>query len=204
MSYKFNFDLSNFSQSFFREIVKMSYRSKIHKKVGEKARYLVEKFKVDKFTGLPVEDAISVVEDFIDTSITNVMEREEFLKTKKRVLFLPHCSRKFMDSRCKATFDSKIPSYFCNHCSPDCLINKATNLANKNGRDVFVISGSSCIMKILKKNQYDGVIGVACCEEIMMSKKYLKNLSLKRQALPLVKNGCANTRFSIKDLEAVI
>ena len=66
MSYKFNFDLSNFSQSFFREIVKMSYRSKIHKKVGEKARYLVEKFKVDKFTGLPVEDAISVVEDFID------------------------------------------------------------------------------------------------------------------------------------------
>ena len=204
MSYKFNFDLSNFSKSFFREIVKISYRGKIHKKVGKTARYLVEKFKVDKFTGLPFENAISVVEDFIDTSIANVMEREEFLKTKKRVLLLPHCSRKFMDKRCKATFDPKIPSYFCNHCSPDCLISKATNLAKEKGHDVFVISGSSCIKKILGKNRYDGVIGVACCEEIIMSKKYLKSLNLKGQALPLTKNGCANTSFNIKDLEAVI
>jgi hypothetical protein len=204
MSYKFNFDLSNFSQSFFREIVKMSYRSKIHKKVGEKARYLVEKFKVDKFTGLPFENAISIVEDFIDTSITNVMEREDFLKTKKRVLLLPHCSRKFMDGRCKAKFNSKIPSYFCNHCSPDCLVSKATNLAKERGHDVFIISGGSCITKILEKSHYDGVIGVACCEEIIVTKKYLNNMNLKSQALPLIKNGCANTRFNIKDLEAVV
>jgi len=204
MSYKFNFDLSNFSQSFFREIVKISYRTKIHKKVGGKAKYLVEKFKIDKFTGLPFEDTISIVEDLIDTYITNIMEREEFLKTKKRVLLLPHCSRKFMDNRCKATFDSKIPSYFCNHCSQDCLVNKATNLAKEKGHDIFVISGGSCITKILEKNHYDGVIGVACCEEIMMTKKYLKNMSFKLQALPLIKNGCANTRFNIKDLEAIV
>jgi hypothetical protein len=84
------------------------------------------------------------------------------------------------------------------------LVNKATNLAKKRGLDVFVISGGSCIKKILEKNHYDGVIGVACCEEIMMNKKYLKNLSLKGQALPLIKNGCANTRFNIKELEAIV
>src|SRR4030043_39784 len=70
-------------------------------------------------------------------------------------------TRKFMDGRCKATFDSNIPSYICAHCSTDCLVENATTFAQKKGYDVYVLPGGSCIPKILKAKNYEGIVGVA-------------------------------------------
>ena len=84
MAYKFNFDLSKLSQSFFTEVAKASDRTGVHKKVGYAARYLVNKFKINKIIGISVSDALTVVEDLINTYVKNLSQKEAFEKTKRR------------------------------------------------------------------------------------------------------------------------
>ncbi|MEM2995055.1 MAG: DUF116 domain-containing protein [Candidatus Bathyarchaeia archaeon] len=200
MPYKFTFDLSKIPRFFFTEIAKVGLQKGLHKKVGGTMQEMIKKFKIQEATGLNLADAVLLLEDLVDMQARNLLEREKFLKTKKRALFLPHCSRKYMDNRCKATFDPNIPSYICAHCSPDCLINKAVHLAGEKGYDVYILPGSSCVSKILMDGRYDGVVGVACGEEIRLSGEILKEVGLTGQAVPLIKNGCANTLFNIETL----
>lgn len=204
MPYKFSFDLSKISKSFFKELARVASERKLHKRFGKKARDLADKFKLTEITGLDVPDALQLVEDLVDVYVSNVAERERFEKTRKRALFLPHCSRKYMDNRCRASFDSEIPSYKCGHCSQDCLVNKATKLGEKRGYDVYVLPGGSCVLNILKRNKYEGVVGVACSQEVRLGGDGLKQMGLAGQAVPLIKNGCANTSFSLQSLEKTL
>lgn len=200
MPYKFIFDLSKVPHFFFNEIARIGYQKSMHKTVLRTLELVIRKFKIQEATGLNLSDALLLVRDFIAMQTRNLLEREKFVQTKKRALFLPHCSRKYMDNRCKATFDSSIPTYVCEHCSPDCLINRANLFAKKKGYDVYVLSGSSCVPRILKSKGYAGIIGVACGEEIKMGEKLLKSMSVSGQAIPLIKNGCANTVFNVETL----
>jgi hypothetical protein len=163
-------------------------------------QHIIRKFRIQEATGLNLSDAIVLLQDFIDVQAVNLLERRRFLQAKKRALFLPHCSRKYMDSRCKAVFDASIPAYTCAHCSNDCLVNKAERLAKAKGYDVYVIPGGSCISKILKTNKYEAVAGVACGEEIKLSVDALGSMNVAGQAIPLIKNGCANTVFNMETL----
>jgi hypothetical protein len=200
MPYKFTFDLSRIPRFFFTEITKASYQKGVHKKVGRTVQKMIKKFRVQETTGLNLSDAVLLLQDLIEMQARNLLEREKFVQTRKRALFLPHCSRKYMDSRCKAVFDPNIPSYICAHCSPDCSINRAVSFAEKKGYDIYILPGGSCVPKILKAKHYEGVVGVACGEEIKMSGEILKGMGVAGQAVPLIKNGCANTVFSIETL----
>jgi len=204
MPYGFSFDLSDISKSFFRELARVARERKLHKRLGFRARHLAEKFRLTEITGLDVPDALQLVEDLVDVYVQNSSERELFERTENRVLFLPHCSRKYMDSRCKAAFDPQIPSYKCGHCSEDCLVNMATKMGEEKGYDVYILPGGSCIPEILKKHQYQGTVGVACGQELKLGGELLKKMRLAGQAIPLVKNGCANTSFSLKSLEKTL
>jgi len=204
MPYRFSFDLSSISKSFFKELARVAAERKLHRRLGMKARHLSDKFKLTEITGLNVPDALQLVEDLVDVYVSNVSERERFEKTKKRALFLPHCSRKYMDNRCRASFNSEIPSYKCGHCSEDCIINKATKLGEEKGYDVYVLPGGLCVLDILKKNRYEGVVGVACSQEVKLGGEGLKKMGLAGQAIPLIKNGCANTSFSLQSLEKTL
>lgn len=204
MPYKFTFDLSRISRSFFVEIAKVGYQRGLHKKVGDMAQKIIKKFRIQEATGLDLSDAVLLLQDLIDVQARNLIEREKFVQTRRRVLFLPHCSRKHMDGRCKASFDSKIPTYICAHCSSDCLINNAASFAEEKGYDVYILPGGSCIPKILKSKNYDGVVGVACGEEIKLSGEILKSMNVAGQAVPLIKNGCANTLFNIETLFKIL
>ena len=172
MPYGFSFDLSQISKAFFKELARVATEKNMHRRIGDRARSLAEKFKIRELTGLDVSDALMVVEDLVDIYARNLSERKEFLRTTRRALFLPHCSRKYMDNRCQAKFDPEIPSYYCAQCSSDCLVNKATALGRERGYDVFVLAGSSCIPKILKKDAYEGVVGVACSQELKVGGDY--------------------------------
>jgi len=204
MPYKFSFDLSSISKSFFKELARVASERKLHRRLGIKARHLADKFKLSEITGLNVPDALQLVEDLVDVYVQNVSERKRFEKTKKRALFLPHCSRKYMDNRCKASFNTEIPSYKCGHCSEDCLVNKASKLGEEKGYDVYVLPGGSCILDILRRNKYEGIVGVACSQEVKLGGEGLKQMGLVGQAVPLIKNGCANTRFSLQSLEKTL
>jgi len=200
MPYKFIFDLSKIPRYVFTEIAKISYEKGMHKQFSKKAQDIIRKFKIQEATGLDLSDAVLLLQDLIDVQARNLLERDKFVQTRKRALFLPHCSRKYMDNRCKAVFDPSIPSYTCAHCSPDCLVNKTTSFAKKKGYDVYVLPGGSCVPKILKAKNYEGVVGVACGEELRLSGEILNSAGVTGQAVPLIKNGCANTAFNVETL----
>jgi len=204
MPYGFSFDLSNISKSFFRELARVANDKKLHRRFGVRARNLAERFRLTEITGLDVPDALQLVEDLVDVYVQNAAEREQFEKTKSRALFLPHCSRKYMDSRCKASFDAQTPTYNCGHCSPDCLVNRATRMGEDKGYDVFILPGGSCIPRILKKSHYQASVGVACGQELKLGGQFLRKTGLAGQAVPLIKNGCANTSFSLTNLERTL
>jgi hypothetical protein len=200
MPYKFTFDISKTPYHFFTEIALASYQRGMHKVFLNTLQDIIKKFKIQEVTGLNVQDAVVLIQDLIDMQAANLIGRGKFLQTKKRALFLPHCSRKYMDSRCKSVFDPSLPSFVCAHCSPDCVINKADVAATAMGYDVYVLPGGSCIPKILNTKKYEGVIGVACGEEVKLSGDILSSMSVAGQAVPLLKNGCANTVFNVDTL----
>ena len=204
MPYKFTFDLSRVPRLFFTEIARVSYQKGMHKTLLKNLQDIITKFRIQEATGLNLSDAVVLLQDLIEVQAVNLLERRRFTQAKKRALFLPHCSRKYMDSRCEAFFDASVPSYTCAHCSNDCLINKADRLARKKGYDVYILPGSSCVPKILKTNRYEGVVGVACGEEIRMSVDVLDSMKVAIQAIPLIKNGCANTAFNMETLASVL
>jgi hypothetical protein len=204
MPYRFTFDLSRISRFFFTEVTTAAYQRGMHRKVGKTVQDIIKKFRIQEATGLNLSDAVTLLEDLIDVQARNLVERERFAQTKRRALFLPHCSRRFMDNRCKASFDPKLPSYVCAHCSPDCQVGKAEFLARKKGYDVYILPGGSCIPKILNANHYEGIIGVACGEEIRTGGETLKLMNISGQTVPLIKNGCANTAFNIESLSKIL
>ena len=165
---------------------------------------MIRRFKIQEATGLNLSDAVLLLEDLVEIQTRNLMEKEKFQQTEKRALFLPHCSRKYMDNRCHARFDSNIPSYICNHCSHDCLINRSVSFAERKGYDVYILPGGSCVPKIIKTHNYEGVVAVACGEEMKLGGDILKHMSIPGQAIPLVKNGCANTSFNLESLYSVL
>jgi len=204
MPYQFRFDLTRLSQSFFTGIAVAAQKRKLHRKIGNAAMRLLQRFRVQEITGLDLAQALVLLEDLIDIQTRNFSDRERFARTSRRVLFLPHCSRKYMDNRCKAPFDEKIPSYRCAHCSPDCLVNQATTAGEKKGYDVYVLPGGSCIHQILQKCRYEALVGVACGEEIKLAEGLLDKTGLPGQNVPLIKNGCANTTFNLWALKEIL
>ncbi len=200
MPYKFTFDISKSPHHFFTEIAVASYQRGVHKVFLNTLKDIIKRFRIQEATGLNLQDSLVLIQDLIDIQAANLMNRGQFLTTKKRAVFLPHCSRKFMDGRCKAVFDTNIPSYVCAHCSPDCDVNKADSIAKQKGYDVYVLPGGSCVPKILKAHKYEGIVGVACGEEVKMSLELLSSMNVTGQSVPLLKNGCSNTTFSIDTL----
>jgi len=204
MAYKFTFDLSKLPKELFEETTKFCDNNKRGEKAEDAAKKFVEKFKIGKFTGLSRGESNTLIEDIIDIQIKNNIFKKFFQIAEEKALFLPHCCRKYMDSNCKAEFNTDISSYVCGHCSKDCMASQATVLAKKEGYDVYILPGASCISKIFEKKRYGGIVGVACTDEIKLAMKSVMKLKIPSQAVPLIKNGCAGTIFNFEHLERIL
>jgi len=200
MPYKFTFDISKAPQHFFIELAIVSNQMGMQKIFEKTLQGLIRKFRIQEVTGLNIQDAVVLIQDLLKMQTLNLIQKQEFLQTKKRALFLPHCCRKYMDSQCHAVFEPSLTSYVCAHCSPDCFVNKAEHIAREKGYDVYVLSGGSCMPNILKQKKYEGVVGVACGPEVIMSGEKLSSMGMAWQSVPLLKNGCANTFFNMETL----
>jgi hypothetical protein len=204
MPYDFTFDLSGIPRSFFRELSRVAGETQIHRRLGLRSREIAERFKLNEATGLDVENLIQIVEDLVDVEIRNIGQRERFVATAKRALFLPHCARAHMDAGCKAQFDASVPTYRCVHCTAECLVGQGVSLGEMKGYSVFVVPGGSCIPGIIKKGGFEGIVGVACGQELAPAFQMMQKYSLPAQAVPLIKNGCAGTVFSLPVLESIL
>ena len=204
MAYKFKFDLSKLPKELFEETTEFCETREKNQEIGLIAERLVKKFNIDKLTGLPFDESKTLIEDVIDIQLKNKILKEYFIEADKKALFLPHCCRKYMDSNCKAEFKLETSSYECRHCSQDCMVNQATKFAKKEGYDVYILPGASCLSKIFEKQRYEGIVGVACTDEIKPAIKMLKKLKIPSQAIPLIKNGCAGTKFNFEALKRTL
>lgn len=204
MPYSFYFDLTNLSQSFFREMAAVNQNVELHLKMGDVARYMVNKFNVDELTGLNISDSITLIEDLLTIQTRNLVADGRFDEAERKALLLPHCSRKYMDYRCKAAFKPGTPSFVCAHCSDDCLVNKAVAMGEEMGYDVYVLPGGSCIPKIFQNHSYDAIVGVACGDEIKLAYQLFSDDKKPVKALCLLKNGCSETKFSLDSLRRLL
>lgn len=204
LPYSFIYDLNKISQSAFNQLLETSCKSGVTKLLSTNAKRIVKIFKLDKLTGLNLAEAITLVEDFIQVHNANNIQRERFENAEDKALLIPHCARLHMDKRCMADFNPEIPSYTCNGCSKDCLVNKVTKLGKEKGYDVYVIPGGSCAEKILRDSNYKGVAGIACGSELKMALGLLKKLEIPGQGVFLTKNGCANTKLDLENLKSIL
>jgi hypothetical protein len=204
MPYNFIYDITQLSQGLFNKIFEVSCNLGLHNLMGNNAKKLVRMFKIDEITGLHFSEAITLVQDILDVQTANRMQREEFEKAQRKAILIPHCARAYMDRRCMADFDPKVPSYKCNGCNKDCMVNRATEIGKSMNYDVYVIPGGSCAEKILRENGYQGVVGVACGNELKLAVGLLKKMGIAGQGVFLTKNGCANTKLNISNLEKVL
>ncbi len=198
MPYDFSFDLSSIPKSFFAELATIASENGLRRRLEMRTRRMAQS--LAQITGMEMPQTMRLVEDLVGVYSQNLSERKRFEETKNRALLLPHCSRKYMDGRCKAAFRAEIPSYICNHCSEGCLINEATRLGRERGYNVYVLPGGSCVTGILTRDRYEGILGVACAQEARLVTTGLKPRGFAGQAVPLTRNGCANTEFSLESL----
>lgn len=204
MAYKFTFDISKLPKELFEETTSFCENKKSNQQISDIALKLVKRFNINGRTGLSFDESKTLIEDIIDIQLKNGILKRFFLEADKKALFLPHCCRKYMDSNCKAAFKLDTSSYECKHCSKDCMVSQATSYAKKEGYDVYVLPGASCLSKIFEKKRYEGIVGVACTDEIKLAIKTLMKLKIPVQAIPLLKNGCSGTKFNFKTLEGIL
>ncbi|MCW1300980.1 MAG: DUF116 domain-containing protein [Candidatus Nanoarchaeia archaeon] len=205
MPYQFNFDLSKLPSKILKKFYNSIMQKGLHHRSKEIALKLARKLKLDEILEIQLEDAAQLIVDLMDIAYLNSYYKRNFAQSDRRALLLPHCARKYMDNRCKAKFDENIPTYYCSHCSEDCLVNQGSSLGVKYGYDIYVIPGSACVKKILQSGAYNGVVGVACPMEIKLAGETLRNLNnVAGQAVILTKNGCSNTSFDLRELERVL
>jgi len=204
MAYNFEFNLRKLPKEFFVDVTKVAKKHKIHRKIGDTSKKLVKKFKVNEKLGVPLDDAVTLVEDLLDVYIDNIIVFDSIKTAKTKVLLIPHCCRKHMDSKCKARFDEKYSAYFCRSCSKDCYANIATKIGKERGYEVFILPGGSCIKKLMNHMKCDAVVGIACGEEIKLGKKFLDGKGVPILGIPLTKNGCSKTQFNVANLKKLM
>ena len=69
---------------------------------------------------------------------------------------------------------------------------------------MYILPGASCVRKIIQKNAYEGIVGVACTDELKLATNMLKQFDISSQGIPLLKNGCSDTRFNFDTLRKII
>lgn len=204
LPYSFIYDLSKLSQSILTKVVETASNANLPDIVGNNAKRIVRILKIDQITGLDISEAITLIQDFIDVQFANKLQRPRFEGTQRRAILIPHCARAYMDRRCMADFHPEIPSYECKSCTDNCSARKATEIGKTMGYAVFIIPGGSCSEKILREGNYQGVIGIACGEELKMAVGLLKKMDIAGQGVFLTKNGCANTNLNLDQLKVVL
>ncbi len=139
----------------------------------------------------------------IAVQLYNIHNEKEFNKIPSEhiILFLPHCLR--VADRCKGVYNEE--GLHCKHCTKDCKINQITRVAQKLGYRYFVVPGGAMVFNIAKKYQPQGVIAVACYNELREgSSRTESEYKVPFQVIPLCKDGCVNTDVCVEDVVQVL
>jgi len=130
--------------------------------------------------------------DQIGVEVRNKVNEKVYkhVEPQEKIVVLPHCLR---STECEAKLESS--GLVCNNCNR-CVIGVIKNKAEEKGFQVFIIPGSTFLKKIIEKNNFKAVLGVACYQDLNLSMMKLSKFSC--QGVPLLKDGCINTKVDVK------
>jgi hypothetical protein len=154
-------------------------------------------FTIDMFYGIFKKFSENVgvdakIVDQIGVEVRNKVNEKLYKKIKpqEKIVVLPHCLR---DADCEAKLESS--GLVCKDCNR-CVIGVIKTKAEEKGFKVFIIPGSTFLKKILEKNNFKAVLGVACYQDLNLAMMKLSKFSC--QGVPLLKDGCINTKVDVK------
>ena len=154
-------------------------------------------FTIDMFYGLFKKFSENVgvdakIVDQIGVEVRNKVNEKYFKKIdpKEKILVLPHCLR---HADCEAKLEAS--GLVCKDCNR-CVIGILKDKAECQGFKVFIIPGSTFLKKILEKNNFKAVLGVACYQDLNLAMMKLSKFSC--QGVPLLKDGCINTKVDAR------
>ncbi|UGV40932.1 DUF116 domain-containing protein [Methanococcoides orientis] len=121
-------------------------------------------------------------------SLKNSAHKSDFAKTKKRLMFVPHCMRS-LDCPAYATKYG----IQCKSCG-NCVMGELKEDAKEYGYDLYIVTGSSFVKNILRDHYADGVLVIACDYEINKGMRSLAGTSVVTYGVPMLNDGCYNTK----------
>jgi len=130
--------------------------------------------------------------DHVGVEVRNKLNENDFkqISNSKKILVLPHCLR---HQKCEATLDETgLKCNCCGKCSVGVIKPKAESIGYK----VFIIPGSTFIKKIIKDNEFEAVLGVACYEDLNLA--MMKLSGFNPQGVLLSRTGCFKTKVDVK------
>jgi uncharacterized protein len=150
-------------------------------------------FTIDVFYGLFKKFAEKVgvddkIVDQIGVEVRNKVNEKIFhrIRPQDKILVLPHCLR---NAECEATLESS--GLVCKDCNR-CVIGVLKKKGETMGYQVFIIPGSTFLQKIVEKNRFKAVLGVACYQDLNLAMTKLSKFHC--QGVPLLRDGCMNTK----------
>lgn len=132
--------------------------------------------------------------DHMGVEVRNKVNKKKFLSIppEKKIIVMPHCLRV---ADCQATLkESGMICTCCNKCAIGVIKSKAEPMGYK----TFIVPGSSFIKKIIKKNEFEGVVGIACYEDLNQMMMSLSDFA--PQGVLLSRSGCYETKVDIKSV----
>lgn len=154
-------------------------------------------FTVDMFYGIFKKFSENVgvdgkIVDQIGVEVRNKVNEKVYkhIKPQDTIVVLPHCLR---STECEAKLEAS--GLVCNNCNR-CVIGVIKTKAENKGFKVFIIPGSTFLKKILERNDFKAVLGVACYQDLNLSMMKLSKFSC--QGVPLLNDGCINTKVDVK------
>jgi hypothetical protein len=120
-------------------------------------------------------------------SLKNISSKEAFLKTNKRMIIVPHCMRAL---DCPAI--STRTGIQCISCGK-CIFTRLKDDAVKYGYKLYIVTGSSFVKHIIKEEDYDAALLIACDYELNKVMMGLKGKNIVTYGIPMLNDGCFST-----------
>lgn len=189
-----------------KRILKVPKESFLRNKLRKETRQLINEiglrppapFSVMEQLAIDLLKRLEISEEYIDFTIV-LIGNETWRKTveatpfHRRLLLLPQCLKD--NNSCQGVFDELgLNCAGCKSCPIDDILIEAENL----GYSTLVAEGTTVAIGLVEEGAIDAVIGVSCMPVLQRSFEAVTKAAVPVIGLPLMYDGCVNTKIDLK------
>lgn len=130
--------------------------------------------------------------NMVGVEILNRALRDDFIKTKNKIVLVPPCMAALPDDRCRAALTPS--GKRCAGCTPGCRVHKLTRLGEERGFSVFTLPDDLRVFSGDARRKAGskaiGIIGVSCTLTNLQGGWDVRDLGIPAQGLLLEYCGC--------------